>query len=573
MAETRTSRFGLVQWSSGGDSPARTDFNEAFLNLENRAAYDDGVTSSSLPTAGLYAGRYAMVDDEGRRTLYRRNDAGGWDYAGGNTVPGSLMLRGLPSDSTGATAFSVGHPSLVSPTMSVSWDGSTTVGGTLRSWDGNATSGGTVVIGTTDTASASSLGRLHVRTRSNSDRGLVIRPHGSTVGYLLAVQSTGGADVLSVDGAGRLRQVGTSTLSAASTLGAVSIGGTLDAGDGTSTALYVHGRGGSVSGRDLVRVQRDNDDSNPVMLLGRESASLGRLPWGGSSAGQGVLTLAGRTVTVRGLGYPEGTDETHFQISSASPGSPDNASLDSSLLSISRTRGASHVALDVHNTANSALPPLTLYREGTTSTLLNAIQVVGGSTPTLRNVAIMGGDGRFRTAAPWVTATTTRDSRQSVWHVSRYEWAGLGAPTTAGLNIPRLGFHLHEWPEMVARSYSGASLMVSTIIEVFLTSSAASGAEDAQPITVRTEIRINDGGWTEIGASSNVPLAVGSGSGHRIGGPTYPVRHRYTDFGLSDSDRFTIRTRVEIGGSLVSARLRSLELDVEECVITIYDPQ
>ncbi|AZS07912.1 hypothetical protein SEA_KABOCHA_59 [Gordonia phage Kabocha] len=38
MAETRTPRLGLPQWSSGqSDSPSREDFNEAFLNLENRA--------------------------------------------------------------------------------------------------------------------------------------------------------------------------------------------------------------------------------------------------------------------------------------------------------------------------------------------------------------------------------------------------------------------------------------------------------------------------------------------------------------------------------------------------------
>ena len=39
MAETRTLKFELPQWSSGTtDSPSREDFNEAFANIENWGA-------------------------------------------------------------------------------------------------------------------------------------------------------------------------------------------------------------------------------------------------------------------------------------------------------------------------------------------------------------------------------------------------------------------------------------------------------------------------------------------------------------------------------------------------------
>jgi hypothetical protein len=57
MAETRTTRFSLPQWGAGTDAPSRSDFNEAFLQLETWAARDEQGTFASRPAFGM-RGRY-----------------------------------------------------------------------------------------------------------------------------------------------------------------------------------------------------------------------------------------------------------------------------------------------------------------------------------------------------------------------------------------------------------------------------------------------------------------------------------------------------------------------------------
>lgn len=68
MAETRTLKFGLPQWSSGQtDSPSREDFNEAFLNIENLAARIQFGPLADRPLPSIIDRIY--VDESG--TFYR----------------------------------------------------------------------------------------------------------------------------------------------------------------------------------------------------------------------------------------------------------------------------------------------------------------------------------------------------------------------------------------------------------------------------------------------------------------------------------------------------------------------
>ena len=68
MAETRTPRLHLPQWSSGvSDSPSREDFNEAFANLENWVPRFEQGPIGDRPSPEV-AGRY-YIDDGG--TIYR----------------------------------------------------------------------------------------------------------------------------------------------------------------------------------------------------------------------------------------------------------------------------------------------------------------------------------------------------------------------------------------------------------------------------------------------------------------------------------------------------------------------
>lgn len=63
MAETRTPRLGLPQWSSGTtDSPSREDFNEAFAQLEALAVRGEFGTLQARPAPGVVNRLYTDVD-------------------------------------------------------------------------------------------------------------------------------------------------------------------------------------------------------------------------------------------------------------------------------------------------------------------------------------------------------------------------------------------------------------------------------------------------------------------------------------------------------------------------------
>lgn len=74
MAETRTPRLGLPQWSAGTDSPSRADFNEAFAALEQLGALDLQGTVAARPAPGV-RGRYYYATDQGQLS---RDDGTAW---------------------------------------------------------------------------------------------------------------------------------------------------------------------------------------------------------------------------------------------------------------------------------------------------------------------------------------------------------------------------------------------------------------------------------------------------------------------------------------------------------------
>lgn len=69
MVETRSARFGMVNWGAGTDSPSRLDFNEAFTQVENLAArFDAAGTLAARPASGI-ARRLYYATDNGRLYL------------------------------------------------------------------------------------------------------------------------------------------------------------------------------------------------------------------------------------------------------------------------------------------------------------------------------------------------------------------------------------------------------------------------------------------------------------------------------------------------------------------------
>lgn len=64
MAETRTTRMGMPQWSDGAaDAPSREDFNEAFQRIEERTARFGQGTRAARPNAGVLGRFYVVVGD------------------------------------------------------------------------------------------------------------------------------------------------------------------------------------------------------------------------------------------------------------------------------------------------------------------------------------------------------------------------------------------------------------------------------------------------------------------------------------------------------------------------------
>lgn len=101
MAETRTTRMRLVQWSEGTDSPQRVDFNETFLNIETLAAIDQQGVVGSRPTPNK-TGAYYFATDEG--ILYR-SDGLSWAVVGASTL--SHLVRAARPDSVSFTVQAI----------------------------------------------------------------------------------------------------------------------------------------------------------------------------------------------------------------------------------------------------------------------------------------------------------------------------------------------------------------------------------------------------------------------------------------------------------------------------------
>lgn len=97
MAEIRTTRMRLVQWTEGTDSPQRVDFNETFGNIETLAAIDQQGSRDSRPTPNK-TGMYYFATDEG--ILYR-SDGLTWAVVGSSTL--SHLIRAARTDSVSLT--------------------------------------------------------------------------------------------------------------------------------------------------------------------------------------------------------------------------------------------------------------------------------------------------------------------------------------------------------------------------------------------------------------------------------------------------------------------------------------
>lgn len=557
MTKTQTERFGQNQYSSGSDSFRRVDYNSDGTYIEARAAYDDGGTYTTLPGVGeIIKGRYVMYSSGGGtyRTLYRATDTNGaWEPALGNTIPRPVTVRphaaGDFTASTAALLFT--HPDLATPPGKITFDGQASFP-RVTAYDPNDIARGSVYVGTNAAHDVTALGRMHVRTRQNGERGLMLQPHSVDAGNMLTVREAGGSDVVTVDASGYLRARSLSGFGG----GAINAGAavvaapTSSSSDGVDIGLLLHGQTGATA-KTILSVRRDLADTAPVLSVGRDSLQVGRLPWGDGSSGGG-LALRGRQILQRALGYD--LDPLLWRLNRASTATPEDGGLDETVASFSRASGLIRVPMTLTQALGTSGANLTLKHYTDLNSRFLELHRMSGETSEI--LSSWDTDGRLLLGARWKGIGVMRDARQSMVHISTYAGGGELNP---GQTFSR------EWPTMYPRSATGYCLKIVATLETEVAAGLFSDREDGQQWFLNMDISIDGAAYQALGS-----VRMG-GPAHRSG--TRPIEVQNGTFWLKNiaaGTTFALRTRVFIGGAVPKVTVRQQWVSVEECVIADY---
>lgn len=574
MTETRTNRFGLPLWSSGTDSGSRTDFNEAFTKLNDNAAKDSGVTQPTLPVDDLVPGQYQMVVIGGvYRTLYRRHDGDGWDAVGGNTMPVPFHYRGLGGAARTDAAVTFSHPDADNPGGTIGYDGSALLSGTVRVYDDDETGRGALIVGTNAASNLATLGRAHVRTRAIGERALSLQAHAADAGNLLTAITSGGAAALSVDALGRLRATAPSSFGGAPlpTVSSLAVAPTASDDDDTTSGLLLFGSTGSaeILAKSIMQIWRDAaDGAAPLADFKRDSFALGRLPWTNS-----LITMAATGHTVRAGGVAANPFYWRLRRSDPTSGATEiNPANDVTLFGITETGSTHSLPLVVSNRYRTAPVALTVQRITDFSAgFLNLSRLVsdGGGGELAQTAAIWDSDGRLRAGAWWRSTSTVRDARQALHHVCRKVYAAPGTSQSSGQEIASNSSFTLTWTAMNLRSSGTSDLIVTTSIELMLQPNTTDFDSDAQKYSAQTLISINGGAYAEIGVAENAQGTPKVRPGtQRFSGDYFVFDHRVLN--VPTGATIQLRTTFTTSTAAPVTWLRSLEVDVEECIIESY---
>lgn len=577
MVETRPDRHGLVQWSSGGDSGSRLDFNEAFGKLNANAPYDDGDTLTELPVTSLVDARYVMVAiTGGYRTLYRRSDTSSWDPVGGNTMPRAYTLRALEAQARTATALTISHPDFVSGST-FGYDGSATLTGTVRVHDTEDVARGAVMIGTTAAIGLTTLGRLHVRTRATGERGIVVRPYSPVdpdvgSGNLLTAQSAGGSDVLTVDALGRLRNVASSAFGGAALSLAAVTAAPSGTDDAQTTGVLFYGQSSSpANAKSIMQVWRDVADTAPLANIGRDNISLGRLPWV-SPRTSGQLQLAANGFRFRASGDAANTSWWEWRTSDAtSPATEANPALDTIQMTASNAGFGVRMPTYISQRNRQDLTTLNLLRVGDFNAgFMELARLVpdGIGGETSQPAAFWASDGKLRTGAWWLTGGvgTTREARQPLTHVCTKRYTPIDGDNYSGQFVANNTTYSYQWPEMTPKSSGVLDLDITLITEMMMTQTDAQA--DAQAVNVEMQISIDGGPFNQIAVVQIAPVSTPLGK--RAGGAVLVSSYRLIGI-LPANTPFRLRTRLIVGSSnSLGVWIKMFDLKVVEALIMAY---
>lgn len=563
MTETRTSRFNLPQWSAGTDSPSRTDFNGAFSDIEGRGAYDTGDNVSSLPVTSLVAGRYSMLTTVSDGYSLYRYSGSAWQYVGGTLVPRYQRFKAVEGQASTDQVFTVEYPGDGSANIVATYGGDFTAGGVLKSWNANDLTKGSLAVGWNGALSLSTTGRAYLRTRANSELGLVLHAHGSGAGNMLTVREPGNSDIFTVDAIGRLTQrtfaaFGGATLPSTSMV-AVAPTSAVDAI--TNGALF-YGQSAATS-KTIMQVLRDSSDIAPIISVGRDAITMGRLPWTG-----GLLTLASVGHNLRASGVAANPYYLRLRRSDPTSSATEaNSALDTTVFYINEDGAVSQLPLSVTQRYRTASSTLSLFRvtdftAGFVSLSRLVPDGVGGETTQL--AGSWASDGRLSSGAWWRATGTTRDARQVVVHRSSKAYAVIGDPVNQGQYVAPAASFTYTWASMTCRSAGVTDLRVRIETEALF--DAPGSGTRAVDWAMRTQISINGGSYTQIGASENVSATTPTGgrpSGDRYGSVCWA-----TD--IPAGATFALRTIIEVGAVDDGLRIRSMHISADECIVENY---
>lgn len=572
MTETRTPRFNLPQWSAGTDSPSRSDFNGAFSDIEGRGAYDNGDNVSSLPVTGLVAGRYSMLTVSGDGYSLYRYSGSAWQFVGGSLVPRFQRFKAIEGQLITDAAFTVEHPSEVNANIIASYGGDLTVGGVLKSWNANDAAKGALVVGWNGAISLTTTGRAYMRTRANTELGLVLHAHGSGAGNMLTVREPGNSDIFTVDAIGRLTQRTFAAFGGASlpSTSMVAVAPT-SAADAVVNGLLLYGQAAATT-KTILSIQPDNTaDTTPIAGIARTAITLGRLPWGTVNS-TGTVTLAGNTIYLRATGDAGNT--AYLSLRRSDPTSPvteANPALDTTIVGVSVNGVTSSMPMFISQRLRPSVATMALYRVSDfTSSFLDLARLVpdglGGETTQL--AATWDSDGRLRSGAWWRSTGTVRDARQSVMHVCRKVYAAPGSSQSSGQQVDPGDTHTLTWTAMTMRSSGATDIAVEVAIELMLQPNSVDGEADAQDYSAKTFLSINGGSFVQIGNTENAQATPFLRGGQRYSGDYFVFTHRST--AIPAGATIQLRTQFTTTAADPVCWIRSMEVEAEECIIESY---
>lgn len=557
MTVTTTPRTGQTQWGSGSDPLRRAQLNADADAAEAFFALDYGDTYTVLPAVGdIWSGRYvSLAPGAGTyRSLHRATgDHATWEQAIGNALPEPVYYRphGAGDRLVGDVATFWTHPSITTPPGQITYDGQAAFA-RVRAFDPNSATRGSVYIGD-DAVDLANLGRFYLKTRQAGDRGVVLQPHASSAGYMLAAREPGGQDVVTIDASGYLRARSLSGFGggAVNASAAVVIAPTSASGDGVDNGLLLHGQSGATA-KKILTVRRDLADTAPIFMVDRDNVALGRLPWGTSSAGANI-TESGRQVNIRAQGYD--ADPVLWRLWRTDASDPGNTGLDSAVAVLGRASGSIRVPLTLSQELGSGAAALVVQRYTDFSGRFLEFQRVTGGTEI---ISTLEADGRMGLGARWRGNGVMRDARQQVNHVTSL---------TNSVTINPGDSYTYTWPVMQLRSLTATDLKITGRMEAQVEAGAFTDKEDGQQWTLTFFISINGG------AFNSITSVLMGGPAHRSGTRRPIEVQEGTCWQLNVAAGATIQMRTQvavIGGAVPQVTHRRQWMTVEECIVQDY---